>query len=55
MLGGVSFQLFSMPEDQAVLMGVPAALSATNILYAVAVKLPLFWPDDIKMWFVQSE
>ena len=29
-----------MPVDAAVLKGVPAALSATDLLMAVAVKLP---------------
>ena len=44
-----------MPGDAAVLKGVPAALSATNLLMAVAVKLPLFWPENLKTWIVQTE
>ena len=44
-----------MPGDTAVLEGVPAALSATNLLMAVAVKLPPFWPENIETWFVQAE
>ena len=55
MLAGVFFQLFVMPGDTAVLEGVPAALSATNLLMAVAVKLPPFWPENIETWFVQAE
>ena len=44
-----------MPGDSAVLEGVPADLLATNLLNAVAVKLPPFWPDIIETWFVQTE
>ena len=44
-----------MPEDPAILEGVPAALSATDLLNSVAVKLPPFWPDNIETWFVQAE
>ena len=44
-----------MPEDPAVLKGVPAILSAADLLNVVAVKLPLFWPDNIKTLFVQTE
>ena len=44
-----------MPGDPTVLKGFPATLSAVGLLNAVAVKLPLFWPDNIETWFVQSE
>ena len=55
MLDGVSFQLFAMPGDPAILEVTPATLSATNLLNAVAVKLPRFWPEKMEMWFVQYE
>ena len=32
---------------------VPAALSAANLLTAVAVKLPSFWPYNIETWLIQ--
>ena len=32
-----------------------AALTAADLLNAVAVKLPPFWPDNIETWFMQSE
>ena len=47
-----------MPGDPAVVDGaeiVPAALSAADLLMAVTVKLPPFWPDNIQTWFIQSE
>ena len=44
-----------MPGDPAVIKGVPATLSATDLLKTVAVKLPPFWPDNIKTWFVQTK
>ena len=44
-----------MPGDPAVLEGVPAALSAADLLNNVPVKLPPFWPDNIETWFVQAE
>ena len=47
-----------MPGDPAVLReakNVFTALSAANLLTAVAVKLPPFWPDNVKTWLVQSE
>ena len=44
-----------MPGDPAILQGVPTTLSAANLLTAIAVKLPSFWPDNIKTWLVQSE
>ena len=46
-----------MPGDPAVLKDpkdVPV-LSAANLLAAVTIKLPPFWPDIIKTWLVQSE
>ena len=47
-----------MPENPAVLDGAKgdsAVLSATDLLMAVAVKLPPFWPDIIKTWLILSE
>ena len=44
-----------MPGDPAILKGVPATLSAAHFLNSVAVKLPLFWPDNIETWFIQTE
>ena len=41
--------------DPAILEGVHNALPATDVLIAVAVKLPLFWPENIETWFVQSK
>ena len=46
-----------MPGNPAVLKDtedVPV-LSAANLLAAVTIKLPPFWPDIIKTWLVQSE
>ena len=43
-----------MPGDPAVLEGVPATLSAAD-LNNFAVKLPLFWPENIETWFVQAK
>ena len=40
-----------MPGDPAILKGVPA----TDLLMAVAVKLPQLWPENIETWFVQAE
>ena len=53
LLNSVFFQLFDNPGDPA--KGVPVALSATDLLMAVAVKLPPFWPENIETWFVQAE
>ena len=44
-----------MSGDPTVLEGVSATLFATDLLKAVAVKLPPFWPDNIETWLVQSE
>ena len=44
-----------MPGDPGVIEGVPSSLSTTDLLNAVAVKLPPLWPDNIEMWFVQAE
>ena len=44
-----------MPGDPDVLYEatlVPAVLTTADLLMAVAVKLPPFWPDNIKMWLV---
>ena len=38
-----------------VLEGVPTAFSTTDLLNKVAVKLPLFWPENIETWFVQAK
>ena len=43
-----------MPADPAVNHG-DAALTAAELLNAVAVKLPLLWPDNIETWFIQTE
>ena len=47
-----------MPGEPAVLKeveGVPTTLSAANLLTAIAVKLPPFWPDNIETWLIQFE
>ena len=47
-----------MPGDPDILdeaPEVPAILNAADLLMAVAVKLPPFWPDNIKTWLVQAE
>ena len=51
----VFFQLFAMPGDPVVLEGVTSTLSAADLLNAVAMNLPLFCPENIKMWFIQAE
>ena len=40
-----------MPGDPAILKRVFAA----DLLNVVTVKLPPFWPDNIKTWLIQSE
>ena len=44
-----------MPGDPAVLEDTTLALTTTDLLNAVAVKLPPFWPDSIETWLVQAE
>ena len=47
-----------MPGDPAVIEeveNVPATLSAADLHAAVSVKLPPFWPDNIKTWLIQSK
>ena len=47
-----------MPGDPPVLKdgeNVSAVYSATDLLAAVVVKLPPFWPNNIETWLVQSE
>ena len=47
-----------MPRDPAVVeeaKNVLASLSTANLLTAVAVKLPPFWPDNMETWLVQSK
>ena len=45
-----------MLGDPAVVEEVePALLSTANLLKAVAVKIPPFWPDNIETWLIQSE
>ena len=44
-----------MSGDSATLKGVPTSLSTADLLMAVAVKLPLFWPEHIKTRLVQAE
>ena len=43
------------PPVLEVAKNVPTTLSAANLLTAIAVKLPSFWPDNIKTWLAQSE
>ena len=46
-----------MPGDPAVFeeaKNVPAFLSAANLLAAIALKLPPFWPNNIETWLIQS-
>ena len=48
----------AMPGDPVVLdeaAGVIGILTATDLLMAVAVKLPPFWPYNIKTWLVHAE
>ena len=42
-----------MPGDPAVLEGAPAALTTADLFNAVVVKLPPFWPDNIKTLLVR--
>ena len=42
-----------MPGNLTVLEGVLAP--DADLLNAVAVKLPLFWPENIETWFVHTE
>ena len=46
-----------MPGDPAVLKDVKDVhvLSTPNLLTAIIVKLPTFWPDNIRTWLVQAE
>ena len=45
-----------MPGDPAVLDEASAVvLTSADLLMNVAVKLPLFWPDNIETWLVQTE
>ena len=46
-----------MSGDPAVLKeaGDVPVLSVADLVTAVAVKLPTFWPDNIKTWLVQAE
>ena len=58
MLDSASLSADAMPGDPAVVKEVdrvPVALSATDLLTAIAVKLPPFWPDNIETWLIQSE
>ena len=46
-----------MPGDPAFLKDtnhVPV-LSPADLLVAIAIKLPPFWPDNIETWLVQSQ
>ena len=49
--------VFAMPGDPAILdnRAEGPVLIATDLLHSVAVKLPPFWPDNIKTWLIQSE
>ena len=44
-----------MPRDPAVLGDTTTAMTTADLLNAVAVKLPPFWPDSIETWLVQAE
>ena len=47
-----------MPGDPGVLDEAPrvsAVLTAADLLMAVAIKLPPFWPNNIKTWLVQAK
>ena len=57
-LDSVSLSADAMPGDPAVVEEarvVLATLSAPELLTAVAVKLPTFWPDNIETWLIQSK
>ena len=55
-VSGIS-SVFAMPGDPAVLNKGPEGLvlTAADLLNTFAVKLPPFWPDNIKTWLIQSE
>ena len=46
-----------MPGNPAILEKRPEvlALTATELLHSVGVKLLPFWPKNIEMWLIQSE
>ena len=44
-----------MPGNLAILGEAASVLTSADLLNAVAVKLPHFWPDNIETWLVQAE
>ena len=44
-----------MPGNLAILGEAASVLTSADLLNAVAVKLPPFWPDNIETWLVQAE
>ena len=46
-----------MPGDPAILDEAPEVpvLTAADLLNAVAVQLPPFWPDNIETWLIQAK
>ena len=44
-----------MPGDPAIHDKAPAILTNADLLMAVAVKLPPFWPNNIEAWLVQTK
>ena len=55
-VSGIS-SVFAMPGDPAILDERPErlVLTAADLLNTAAVKLPPYWPDNIKTWLIQSE
>ena len=44
-----------MPGNLAILGEAASVLTSADLLNAVAVKLPPFWPDNIETWLAQSK
>ena len=46
-----------MPGDPALTTGASSQMdsSPSSHLYAVALKLPVFWPDSCESWFINAE
>ena len=49
--------VFAMPGDPAALddRAEGLVLTAADLLHSIVVKLPPFWPDNIKTWLIQSK